>query len=70
MKYVYSYETVNCEMDGWGPLGGNVYKTMGYRKVIQQKASTGWRYVGWIPTKQRGTSQISEIDLIFEKEEQ
>lgn len=28
----------------------------------------GWRFVGSIPTKQRGTGHTQEIDLIFEKE--
>lgn len=27
----------------------------------------GWRYVGYIPTKQRGTGHTQELDLIFEK---
>lgn len=29
----------------------------------------GWRYVGYIPTRQRRTGHIQELDLIFEKEE-
>ncbi len=32
------------------------------------RASDGWRYVGYIPTKQRGTGHMQELDLIFEKE--
>ena len=28
----------------------------------------GWRYVGCIPTKQRGIGHTQEIDLIFELE--
>lgn len=70
MKYVYSYETVTCELSGWGALGGNVYETGPYREIIDRKAAAGWRYVGFLPVKQRGTGHLAQIDLIFEKEEQ
>ena len=66
--YKYEYETVNCDFSGWGPLNGNVYGNDGYRKIIDKRAEAGWRYVGYIPTKQRGTGHMQEIDLIFEKE--
>ena len=39
-----------------------------YRAIINKRASEGWRYVGYIPTKQRGTGHTQELDLIFEKE--
>ena len=32
-------------------------------------AAEGWRYAGYIPTKQRGTGHTQELDLIFEREE-
>lgn len=70
MKYVYRYQTVKCEFFTWGLAGGNVYETQGHREIIEQMAAQGWRYAGFIPTKQRGTGHIAEIDLIFEKEEQ
>ena len=40
-----------------------------YLSIIEKRAGDGWRYVGYIPTKQRGTGHTQEIDLIFEKEE-
>lgn len=40
-----------------------------YQEIIDEKAKQGWRYVGYIPTKQRGTGHIQELDLIFEKME-
>lgn len=67
--YKYEYESVSCEMDGWGMLGGNSYGIDDYRSIIEKRAQDGWRYVGYIPTKQRGTGHIQELDLIFEKEE-
>ena len=42
--------------------------TNGHREVIAQRAAEGWRYVGWLPTTQRATGQIDQIDLIFERE--
>ena len=39
-----------------------------YRAIIENRAKDGWRYVGFIPTKQCGTGHTEEIDLIFEKE--
>ena len=53
-----------------GGLGaGNVYHIEEYRSVIEKRALKGWRYVGYIPVKQRGSGHIQEMDLIFEKEE-
>ena len=39
-----------------------------YRSIINKRAEQGWRYVGYIPTKQRGTGHTQELDLIFKKE--
>ncbi len=66
--YKYEYETVSCNFDGWGLGYGNVYSIADYRSIIDRRAERGWRYVGYIPTTQRGTGHIQEIDLIFEKE--
>ena len=67
--YRYEYETVSCHFGGLGLGSGNVYNIENYRSVIEKRARDGWRYVGYIPTKQRGTGHTQEMDLIFEKEE-
>lgn len=67
--YKYEYETVSCDFGGWGFGAGNVYNIENYRSLIEKRAGDGWRYVGYIPTKQRGTGHTQEMDLIFEKEE-
>ncbi len=67
--YKYEYEKVKCDASVWGWGSGNVYEIDDYRSIINRRATEGWRYVGFVPTKQRGTGHIQEIDLIFEKEE-
>lgn len=67
--YRYEYENISCNFEGWGLGAGNVYRIEEYRSVIEKRALKGWRYVGYIPVKQRGSGHIQEMDLIFEKEE-
>ena len=67
--YKYEYETVTYDLGGWGFGSGNVYSIVeDYRSIIEKRAAEGWRYAGYIPTKQRGTGHTEEIDLIFEKD--
>lgn len=66
--FEYEYEQVNCELGGWGAFGGNVYSIDDYKSIIDRRARNGWRYVGYMPTKQRGTGHIQELELIFERE--
>jgi len=68
VMYRYEYETVSCELGGWGFGSGNIYSIGDYQSVINKRAEEGWRYVGCIPIKQRGTGHTQEMDLIFEKE--
>ena len=37
--YRYEYETVSCELGGWGFGGGNIYSTEDYRSVINKRKS-------------------------------
>ena len=67
--YKYEYEKVVCKLGGFGVFSGNVYCLEDYQQIIEVRAKNGWRYVGYIPTKQRGTGHIQELDLIFEKQE-
>lgn len=65
--YKYEYEKVVCKLGGWKAFSGNIYNLEKHRKIIQERAKNGWKYVGFIPTKQRGAGHIQEMDLIFEK---
>lgn len=65
--YIYEYEHIDVDLTGWG-LGGNRYETEEYKKIINKRAAEGWRYVGFIPTVQRGTGHIEAMDLVFERE--
>lgn len=56
--YKYEYEKVICELRGWGVFSGNVYSIEEYKTIIEERSKNGWRYVGFIPTKQRGTGHI------------
>lgn len=67
--YRYEYEKNDYNLKGWGALGGNVYNIETYKEIINKRGKEGWRYVGYIPTKQRGTGHIQEIELIFEIKE-
>ncbi len=44
--YKYAYETISCNLEGWGLGAGNVYCIDEYRSVIEKGALQGWRY--WI----------------------
>ena len=66
--FKYEYETVSYTLEGWGPFGGNDYQIGEYRSIIDKRARDGWRYIGCIPTTQRGTGHTQAMDLIFEKE--
>lgn len=39
-----------------------------HREIIDDYASRGYRYVGFIPTTIVGQGEISEMDLVFEKD--
>lgn len=68
--YKYEYEKVSCDLDGWDFVSGNVYTIVeDYKAIIDKRANEGWRFVGHIPTVQRGTGFIQELELIFEKTE-
>lgn len=62
--YKYEYEKITTQVSGFGITE---YKTIKHQKIIDQRASDGWRYVGYIPTLQRGNGYIEEMELVFEK---
>lgn len=66
--YKYVYKRIEIFYKGWGPLSGNIYLTEEHQETINKMAEKGYRYVGFIPVKQRGSGFISVMDLVFEKE--
>lgn len=40
-----------------------------HRKIIDENAQDGYKYVGYIPTEQTGSGLVVAMDLIFEKNE-
>ena len=66
--YKYEYVTVSAEMEGYLAKFNDVLSLDDYRKIIDEKAAEGWRYVGYIPTRESMKGYLRELDLIFEKE--
>lgn len=66
--YKYEYVSVSAEMEGYLAKFNNVLSLSDYQEIIDQKAAQGWRYVGWMPTRESMKGYLRELDLIFEKE--
>ena len=68
--YRYEYESIDFTLGDWDFGVGNTYILRpGHREIIDARANAGWRFVGYIPTRQRGNEHmVDRIDLIFEKE--
>lgn len=66
----YAFENINCDdgNGGYSLLGGFGMETVQHQDVIRRRASDGWRYVGFIPKRQRAGGFIETIDLVFERE--
>ena len=60
--YQYEYVTLSLEKKG-------LTKTAltEHRAIIDDYAQKGYRYVGYIPTKEIGYGVLAEVDLVFEK---
>lgn len=58
----YVFEKINCSVT----LGGVKTAFEEHREKIDEYASKGFRFAGWIPTSMDGYGHIMEIDLIFE----
>ena len=57
------YEYVSVHI---GKLFGTASKE--YREIINNYAAKGWRYVGFLPKRQRAAGFLEIIDLVFERE--
>ena len=61
---MFKYEYVRIYNDGF--FGA---KFTQHREIIDEYAQKGYRYAGFVPVKSDGHGKITEIDLIFEKQE-
>ena len=68
--YKYEYEELTYTFSGLGFGKGHIYEPeYEIKEIIEEKAKQGFRYIGFIPTKQRATGLIEKITLIFECKE-
>lgn len=58
------YEYVSLKIGGFWTTGSEEH-----RKIIDDYAARGYRYVGFMPTSIEGYGRITKVDLIFEMEE-
>ena len=63
--YRYEYEYVHVSFRS-GILNSTQSE---HKEIIDKYAQNGYRYVGYIPTKEIGTGSLGEMDLVFEKQE-
>ena len=66
--YKYEYISVTAEMEGYLAKFNGKLSLDNYREIIDQKAAQGWRYVGYMPTRESREGYLRDLDLIFEKE--
>ena len=52
--YEYEFERLELNAGSYSLFGGVGIHADGHREIIGRRAQEGWRYVGFIPTRQRG----------------
>lgn len=62
-KYRYEYVRIDTGLFFLVPSEDNQH-----REIIDEYASKGWRYVGFVPAMQSGEGRIRQYDLVFEQE--
>ena len=60
---VKKYEYVSVHIARFGGA-----RSEEHRRIIDERAAKGWRYVGFIPAVMDGYGKIKDMDLVFEKE--
>ena len=65
--YEYEFERLELNAGSYSLFGGVGIHADGHREIIGRRAEEGWRYVGWLPTVQRATGHMEEIELVFER---
>ena len=66
--YKYEYMTLSAEDGKIEAKLKGIQSVDSYREIIDARAADGWRYVGYIPTRESIRGYIKTLDLIFEKE--
>lgn len=66
----YEFEHVDCDEGngGYSLFGGFGIETVSHQEMICRRAAEGWRYVGFVPKRQRAGGFIETMDLVFERE--
>ena len=59
---------INSEVNGYGLGKGMRFTFHNVEKVIRERITDGWEYLGYVPLETRGTGDIEKISLIFTKE--
>lgn len=62
MVKIYKYIYVTAKTKG-------MFRTSDHRELIDKYSQEGWRFITVIPTAFGGYGQITEFDLVFEKED-
>lgn len=66
--YRYEYVTLSAQDGKIEAKLKGLLSLDAYRDVIDARAAEGWRYVGYIPTRESIRGYTKSVDLIFEKE--
>lgn len=66
----YEFESIDCSegKGGYSLFGGFGMENISHQEVICRRAADGWRYVGFIPKRQRAAGFLETIDLVFERQ--
>ncbi len=68
MKKV-KFVRVRSELSGYGFGKGTKYSFDGVEDIIREHIQGGWSFEGYVPVTTRGTGDIEELSLIFQREE-
>ena len=68
MKKV-KFVRVRSELSGYGFGKGTKYSFDGVEDIIREHIQDGWSFEGYVPVTTRGTGDIEELSLIFQREE-
>ena len=67
-RFEYEFEPLELSAGGYSLFGGVGIQMEGHQEIICRRGAEGWRYVGWLPVKQRATGHVEEVELVFCRE--